>query len=68
VEHVADVRSYIEGKFVIIVGDRKLAEELEVGYATVAEVICLTDSKYNNFESANRIFRTASRGRSGGRV
>jgi hypothetical protein len=38
VEHVADVRSYIEGKFVIIVGDRELAEELEVGYATVAEV------------------------------
>jgi hypothetical protein len=38
VEHVADVRSYIEGKFVIIVGDRKLAEELRVGYATVAEV------------------------------
>jgi hypothetical protein len=27
VEHVADVRSYIEGKLVIIVGDRKLAEE-----------------------------------------
>jgi hypothetical protein len=38
VEHVADVRSYIEGKFVIIVGDRKLAEELRVGHATVAEV------------------------------
>jgi hypothetical protein len=38
VEHVADVRSYIEGKFVIIVGDRKLAEELGVGHATVAEV------------------------------
>jgi hypothetical protein len=37
VEHVADVRSYIEGKFVIIVGDRELAEELEVGHATVAE-------------------------------
>ena len=37
-EHVADVRSYIEGKFVIIVGDRELAEELGVGYATVAEV------------------------------
>ena len=37
VEHVADVRSYIEGKFVIIVGDRKLAEELRVGHATVAE-------------------------------
>ena len=38
VEHVADVRSYIEGRFVIIVGDRKLAEELRVGHATVAEV------------------------------
>jgi hypothetical protein len=38
VEHVADVKSYIEGRFVIIVGDRKLAEELGVGYATVAEV------------------------------
>jgi hypothetical protein len=38
VEHVADVRSYIEGKFVIIVGDRQLAEELRVGHATVAEV------------------------------
>jgi hypothetical protein len=38
VEHVADVRSYIEGKFVIIVGDRELAEEQGVGYATVAEV------------------------------
>jgi hypothetical protein len=38
VEHVADVRSYIEGKFVIIVGDRKLAEELRAGHATVAEV------------------------------
>jgi len=38
VEHVADVRSYIEGKFVIIVGDRELAEELRVGHATVAEV------------------------------
>ena len=37
VEHVADVRSYIEGRFVIIVGDRKLAEELGVGHATVAE-------------------------------
>jgi hypothetical protein len=34
VEHAADVRSYIEGKFVIIVGDRKLAERLEVGHAT----------------------------------
>jgi hypothetical protein len=34
---VADVRSYIEGRFVIIVGDRKLAEGLGVGYATVAE-------------------------------
>ncbi len=67
-EHVVDVKSYIEGKFVIIVGDRELAEELEVGHATVAEVICLTDSKCNNFESANRIFGTASRGRSGGKV
>jgi hypothetical protein len=38
VEHVEDVRSYIEGKFVIIVGDRGLAEELGVGHATVAEV------------------------------
>ena len=38
VEHVADVKSYIEGRFVIIVGDRKLAEELRVGHATVAEV------------------------------
>jgi hypothetical protein len=38
VEHVADVRSYIEGKFVIIVDDKELAEELGVGYATVAEV------------------------------
>jgi hypothetical protein len=38
VEHVADVKSYIEGRFVIIVGDRKLAEELGVGHATVAEV------------------------------
>jgi len=37
VEHVADVRTYIEGKFVIIVGDRELAEELGVGHATVAE-------------------------------
>lgn len=37
-EHVADVKSYIEGRFVIIVGDRKLAEELRVGHATVAEV------------------------------
>ena len=45
-EHAADVKSYIEGKFVIIVGDRKLAEELRVGHATVAEVICPTDSKY----------------------
>ena len=53
VEHVADVRSYIEGRFVIIVGDRELAEELGVGHATVAEVICLTDSKCNNFESAD---------------
>jgi hypothetical protein len=34
---VADVRSYIEGKFVIIVGDKELAEELRVGHATVAE-------------------------------
>ena len=51
-EHVADVRSYIEGKFVIIVDDKELAERLGVGHATVAEVICLTDSKYNNFESA----------------
>ena len=58
-EHVADVRSYIEGKFVIIVGDMKLAEELRVGHATVAEVTCLTDSKYN-MESANRIFGTAT--------
>ena len=33
-EHAADVRSYIEGKFVIIVGDWKLAERLEVGHAT----------------------------------
>jgi hypothetical protein len=38
VGHVADVRSYIEGKFVIIVGDRELAEGLRVGHATVAEV------------------------------
>ncbi|MCI4447344.1 MAG: hypothetical protein JHC20_05480 [Pyrobaculum sp.] len=38
VEHVADVRSYIEGKFVIIVDDKELAERLGVGYATVAEV------------------------------
>ena len=37
-EHVTDVRSYIEGRFVIIVGDRELAEELGVGHATVAEV------------------------------
>ncbi len=37
VEHVAD-KSYIEGKFVIIVGDRELAEELGVGHATVVEV------------------------------
>jgi hypothetical protein len=37
VEHVADVRSYIEGRVVIIVGDKKLAEELGVGHATVAE-------------------------------
>ncbi len=59
-EQVADIRSYIEGKFVIIVDDRKLAEELRVGHATVAEVTCLTDSKYNNFESANRIFGTAT--------
>jgi hypothetical protein len=34
VEHVADVRSCIEGKFVIIVGDRKLAEELGVNVKT----------------------------------
>jgi hypothetical protein len=38
VEHVADVRSYIEGKFVIIVDNKELAEELRVGHATVAEV------------------------------
>jgi len=38
VEHVADARSYIEGKFVIIVGDRWRAEELGVGHATVAYV------------------------------
>jgi hypothetical protein len=38
VEHVADVGSYIEGRFVIIVGDRELAEELGVGYATIAEL------------------------------
>ena len=38
VEHVADVRSYIEGRFVIIIGDKELAERLEVGHATVAEV------------------------------
>ena len=38
VEHVADVRTYIEGRFVIIVGDRELAEELGVGHATVVEV------------------------------
>jgi hypothetical protein len=38
VEHVADVRSYIEGKFVIVVDDRELAERLGVGHATVAEV------------------------------
>jgi len=37
VEHVADVRRYIEGRFVVIVGDRELAEELGVGHATVAE-------------------------------
>jgi hypothetical protein len=49
-------KEHIEGKFVIIVSDRELAERLEVGHATVAEVICLTDSKHNNFESANRIF------------
>jgi len=67
VEHVADVRSYIEGKFVIIVNDKELAEELRVGHDTVDEVICFTDSKHN-IESANRIFVTASRGRSGGRV
>mgnify|MGYP000482064669 CR=1 FL=1 len=30
VEHVADVRRYIEGRFVVIVGDRELAEELGV--------------------------------------
>ncbi len=52
-EHVADVRSYIEGMFVIIVDDKELAEGLEVGHATVAEVICHTDSKCNNFESAD---------------
>jgi hypothetical protein len=60
VEHVADVKSYIEGRFVIIVGDRWRAEELGVGHATVTVVICLTDSKCNNFESANRIFGTAT--------
>jgi len=38
VEHVTDVRRYIEGRFVVIVGDRELAEELGVGHATVAEV------------------------------
>jgi len=37
VDHVADVRSYMEGVFVIIVGDRRLAEEPGVGHATVAE-------------------------------
>ena len=37
VEHVVDVRSYIEGRFAIIVDDRELAEELGVGYATVVE-------------------------------
>ena len=36
-DHVADVRSYMEGVFVIIVGDRRLAEEPGVGHATVAE-------------------------------
>ena len=36
-EHVADVKSYIEGRFVIIVDDKELAEELRVGHATVAE-------------------------------
>ena len=58
-EHVADVKSYIEGKFVNIVGDMKLAEELRVGHDTVDEVICFTDSKHN-IESANRIFGTAT--------
>jgi hypothetical protein len=38
VEHVADVKSYIEGRLVIIVSDRKLAEELGVSHAAVAEV------------------------------
>ncbi len=38
VEHVTDIKRYVEGKFVVIVGDRKLAEELGVGHATVAEV------------------------------
>ena len=38
VEHVTDIKRYIEGKFVVIVGDRKLAEELGVGHATVAEM------------------------------
>jgi len=38
VEHVTDIKRYAEGKFVVIVGDRKLAEKLGVGHATVAEV------------------------------
>jgi hypothetical protein len=65
---VADVRSYIEGRFVIIVGDKELAEGLGVGHATVAEVICLTDSKYNNLNQLIEYSEPPRRGRSGGRV
>lgn len=38
VERVLDLRRYIEGKFVILVGDRELAERLGVAHATVEEV------------------------------
>jgi hypothetical protein len=38
VEHVADVKRYVEGRFVVVVGDRELAEELKVAHATVGEV------------------------------
>ncbi|ACB39859.1 hypothetical protein [Pyrobaculum neutrophilum] len=38
VETVSDLGRYIRGRFVIVVGDRELAEELGVAYAAVEEV------------------------------
>ena len=51
---------FLDVGYLINCGHRELAEELRVGHATVDEVICLTDSKCNNFESANRMFGTAT--------